>query len=111
MFDNFFVKIDPSYLQNLPHLVTLTVGAAVIQSLDKNLVERLNWLGSVLSLVDPQDPEVKAVAAQIMDVVVSRLESRYMSLAEVDPSDFRLRQIPPLTKAAKELKVLASGAA
>jgi len=107
LFDKFFVKFDPAYLQPLPSLVSLSVGAAVIQRLEENIHERLHWLSSVLSFVDPQDPEVSNVAPSIMDVIVSRLESRYMSLAEADLTDPLLKTIPPLTKAAKGIKSLA----
>ena len=107
LFSKFFYTVDPTYLQPLPSLISLSVGAAVTTTLDEKLVERLHWLSCVLSFVDPQDPEVSNVAPQIMDVIVQRLESRYMSLAEADPTDARLRQIPTLTKAAKGIKALA----
>ena len=39
-----------------------------------------------------------------MDVLVQRLESLYMTIAEDHPSEPILRSIPPLTRLARELK-------
>lgn len=52
IFDDFLVRYNPAYLHQLPHLVVLSVGAAVTSSLDTNTMERLAWLETVLTTVD-----------------------------------------------------------
>lgn len=53
IFDDFLVRYNPAYLHQLPPLVVLSVGAAVTSSLDNNTTERLAWLETVLTTVDP----------------------------------------------------------
>ncbi|MCJ1477323.1 hypothetical protein MMC13_005994 [Lambiella insularis] len=103
LFDGFFVKCNPAYLGQCQSLVTLSVGAAVTASLDTNLVERLEWLESVLTTLNPQDPDIRGVAPKIMNVLCQRLESQYMRLAEMDNRDPVLQKIPPLTRRAREI--------
>jgi hypothetical protein len=58
------------------------------------------WLTSAL----PQDPDIREVAPRIMDILVQRLESLYMTIAENDMRDPLLRRIPPLSHRARELR-------
>lgn len=44
MFDLFFVKVDPQYLQMLSPLVKLSVAAAVSVSFETNVDQRIEWL-------------------------------------------------------------------
>ncbi|MCJ1396568.1 hypothetical protein MMC18_009459 [Xylographa bjoerkii] len=105
LFDSFFVNCNPAYLRQCQSLVTLSVGAAVTSSLDNNLSERLDWLEIVLSILNPQDPDVRGVAPRIMNVLSQRLESQYMRLAEMDHRDPVLHKIPPLARRAREIAV------
>lgn len=52
MFDNLFVRLNPSYLTGLSPIVALSVGVAVTSSLATNIMERLSWLDVVLHTVD-----------------------------------------------------------
>ncbi len=52
MFDNFFVRCDPSYLRQTSPLVILSVGAAVTSALETNVMERLAWLETVFYSID-----------------------------------------------------------
>ncbi|MCJ1377162.1 hypothetical protein MMC17_000254 [Xylographa soralifera] len=103
LFDSFFVNCNPAYLRQCQSLVTLSVGAAVTSALDNNLSERLDWLEVVLSILNPQDPDVREVAPRIMNVLSQRLESQYMRLAEMDHRDPVLQKIPPLARRAREV--------
>lgn len=49
LFDLFFVKYDPTYLLDMDQLIILSVSAAVTDSLDTYLPERLTWLQVALS--------------------------------------------------------------
>ncbi|KAI9873158.1 MAG: hypothetical protein M1830_000760 [Pleopsidium flavum] len=104
LFDGFFVRCSPAYLQQLSPLIALSVGAAVTNSLETHVMERLHWLETVFATIDPRDPEIREVAPKIMDVLSQRLEGQYMRIAEADPRDPVLRKIPPLTRQARELK-------
>lgn len=52
LFDNLFVRLNPSYLTGLSPIVELSVGVAVTSSLETNTMERLAWLEVVLHTVD-----------------------------------------------------------
>jgi hypothetical protein len=52
LFDNFFVRCDPSYLRQTSPLVILSVGAAVTSALETNVMERLAWLETVFYSID-----------------------------------------------------------
>ncbi|KAA6410073.1 MAG: hypothetical protein FRX48_06687 [Lasallia pustulata] len=107
LFDQFFVRCSPAYLQHLSPLVALSVGAAVTATLETNIMERLTWLENVFATIDPKDPEIRDVVPSILDVLSQRLEGQYMRIAEIDPRDPVLRKIPPLTRRARELRALS----
>ncbi|OJD20056.1 hypothetical protein AJ78_00073 [Emergomyces pasteurianus Ep9510] len=104
LFNNLFVKLDPSFLSNLSPLVVLSVSAAVTSSFEANVMDRLNWLERVFRTVKVKDPEIYEVAPKIMDVLIQRLEALYMSIAENTPHDPVLRRIPRLTRWARDLQ-------
>ena len=51
-----------------------------------------------------QDPEIRDVAGKILEILITRLEGEYMSIAEEDPQNPALRKIPSLARQARELK-------
>ncbi|OJJ44143.1 hypothetical protein ASPZODRAFT_72378 [Penicilliopsis zonata CBS 506.65] len=104
LFDNFFVRLNPTYLTSLSPIVALSVGVAVTTSLVTNISERLAWLEVVLQTVNVMDPDLREVAPKIMDILIQRLESLYMTIAENTPHDPVLRKIPPLSRRARELR-------
>ncbi|KAK2735712.1 hypothetical protein FQN57_001161 [Myotisia sp. PD_48] len=104
LFENLFIHYDPSYLANLPPLIVLSVSAAVTSAFGSNIMDRLNWLQYVFRSVNVQDPDINEVTPRIMDVLIHRLETLYMSIAENKPQDPVLRRIPPLTNWARDLK-------
>jgi hypothetical protein len=53
LFDNIFVRCNPSYLDNVSPLLALSTGAVVTNALDRRLAERLVWLTAVLRNVNP----------------------------------------------------------
>lgn len=52
MFDNLFVRLNPTYLNTLSPIVSLSVGVAVTSSLQTHVSERLAWLEVVLQTVN-----------------------------------------------------------
>lgn len=105
LFDNLFVRLNPSYLTGLSPIVALSVGVAVTSSLETNVMERLSWLDVVLHTVDLRDPDIREVAPKIMDILTQRLESLYMNVAQTNPHDPVIRRIAPLSRRARELRV------
>ncbi|KAL2007658.1 hypothetical protein VTN00DRAFT_7640 [Thermoascus crustaceus] len=104
LFDNLFVRLNPTYLTGLSPIVALSVGVAVTSSLETNVAERLAWLEVVFQTVNLMDPDIREVAPKIMDILIQRLESLYMAIAENNPHDPILRKIPPLSRRARELR-------
>jgi hypothetical protein len=127
LFDELFVNCDPNYLRECQALLTLSVGAAISTTLENNTAARLDWLEVILGLIDPmvyilsnykhcatqptnasqQDPETRQVSTKIMNVLVQRLESEYMHLAEENSQNSLLRRIPPLTRRAREIAAIS----
>lgn len=54
LFDKFFVRCSPAYLQLLSPLIALSVGAAVTNSLETHVTERLDWLETVFATINPR---------------------------------------------------------
>ncbi|KAL4973175.1 hypothetical protein BDW66DRAFT_108055 [Aspergillus desertorum] len=104
LFDRLFVRLNPSYLNNLSPIVALSVGVAVTSSLQTNVMERLAWLEVVLQTVDLRDGDIQEVAPKIMDILIARLNELYMSVAKDAPHSPILRRIPPLARRATELR-------
>ncbi|PGH04171.1 hypothetical protein GX51_03678 [Blastomyces parvus] len=104
LFNNLFVKLDPSFLSNLSPLVVLSVSAAVTSSFETKVMDRLNWLERVFQTVKVRDPEIYEVAPKIMAVLIQRLEALYMATAENNPHDPISRRIPRLTRWARDLQ-------
>ncbi|KAL8786605.1 MAG: hypothetical protein Q9195_008127 [Heterodermia aff. obscurata] len=107
IFDNYLARLNPGFIQQLSPLITLSVGAAVTNLLENNVMERLAWLEVVFANIDPRDSEIREVAPRIIPVLGSRLESQYMRTAEANPRDLSLRRIPPLARSARELVAIA----
>lgn len=104
LFDNLFVRVNPTYLNTLSPIVSLSVGVAVTSSLQTNVSERLAWLEVVLQTVNLMDADIREVAPKIMDILIQRLDALYMSTAENNPQDYILRKIPPLSRRAQALR-------
>lgn len=108
--------------------MTLSVSIALTASFEKNIHERLEWLGiiigtmdlkvrrilssSPLSLIrsrpDLQDPEIFEVAPKIVDVLQQRMQGAYMQIAEKYPGDPALRKLSALARQIGEIKTLTA---
>lgn len=53
LFDEVFVHINPAYLEEMSALIILSVSAAVTDSLDTNILQRLAWLEVGLHIINP----------------------------------------------------------
>lgn len=54
IFDNYLARLNPGFIQHLSPLITLSVGAAVTNTLDSSVMERLAWLEIVFANIDPR---------------------------------------------------------
>ncbi|KAL4885976.1 hypothetical protein BJY04DRAFT_179628 [Aspergillus karnatakaensis] len=104
LFDHLFVRMNPGYLNSLSPIVALSVGVAVTSSLQTNVMDRLSWLEVVLQTVDLRDADIREVAPKIMEILIQRLDTLYMTVAKTAPHDPILRRIPPLARRARELR-------
>ena len=109
LFNTFFVRVNPSFVQELAPLISLSIAALVTDGFEtaSHLMERLNWLETVLKGIDPRDPDIAQVAPQILEVLVQRLEHGYMGIAERGGDQAALRRIPGLARMARGVKGLA----
>jgi WD40 repeat protein len=53
LFDEVFIRCNPSYIRQVSPLLALSAGAVVSGNLDRNTLERLVWLDAVLTSVNP----------------------------------------------------------
>ena len=54
IFTEFFAFVDPSYLRGLSALVALSVAATIASTFESRVSERLQWLESCFSSLDPK---------------------------------------------------------
>ncbi|KAK6427784.1 hypothetical protein LTR81_000128 [Elasticomyces elasticus] len=109
LFDNLFVRVNPEYLKQVTPLVALSVSAALTASLDTSLGLRLEWLETVLGMIDVRDEEIVDVAPKIMDVLMTRLQGAYMIVHEQSgwsdqEKNGLLRRISALNKRVVEVR-------
>ncbi|KAK5719003.1 hypothetical protein LTR17_015428 [Elasticomyces elasticus] len=109
LFDNLFVRVNPEYLKQVTPLVALSVSAALTASLDTSLGLRLEWLETVLGMIDVRDEEIVDVAPKIMDVLMTRLQGAFMIVHEqsgwsAQEKDGLLRRISALNKTVIEIR-------
>ncbi|KAK4962845.1 hypothetical protein LTR10_000472 [Elasticomyces elasticus] len=109
LFDNLFVRVNPEYLKQVTPLVALSVSAALTASLDTSLELRLEWLETVLGMIDVRDEEIVDVAPKIMDVLMTRLQGAYMIVHEQSgwsdqEKNGLLRRISALNKRVVEVR-------
>ncbi|RHZ56479.1 hypothetical protein CDV55_105340 [Aspergillus turcosus] len=103
LFDNLFVRLNPSYLTRLSPIVSLSVGVAVTSSFHTNVDERLTWLGVVLQSVDLRDPDIHEVAPRIIEILTQRLNTLYMEVALNNPHSPVIRKLGPINRRLQEL--------
>lgn len=53
LYEQIFIRVDPGYLHQVSPLLALSTAAVVSDALDRSLPERLVWLDTVLSSVNP----------------------------------------------------------
>lgn len=102
LFDEVFVRWNPSYLSQMSPLLILSTGAIVSGALERNLPERLDWLETVLRSINPHDPEIRDMIPRIMDVINQRLTACYIQLNESTPGNPLLRRISGLVHIGNE---------
>ncbi|KAH1511980.1 hypothetical protein V6Z96_008562 [Aspergillus fumigatus] len=103
LFDNLFVRLNPSYLTRLSPIVALSVGVAVTSSLHTNVDDRLTWLDVVLQSVDLRDPDIHEVAPRIIEILTQRLNTLYMEVASNNPHSPVIRKLGPINRRLQEL--------
>ncbi|RHZ50346.1 uncharacterized protein CDV56_104200 [Aspergillus thermomutatus] len=103
LFDNLFVRLNPSYLTRLSPIVALSVGVAVTSSLHTNVDDRLTWLDVVLQSVDLRDPDIHEVAPRIIEILTQRLNTLYMDVASNNPHSSVIRKLGPINRRLQEL--------
>lgn len=127
LFDEIFVHINPSYLEEMSALIILSVSAAVTDSLETNILQRLAWLEVGLHIINPavssslfhfninkaltvtQTPEITDVFPKVLEVMQTRLQQAYMTIAERNHVDPILRNVATLNARVQEMKNVLVG--
>jgi hypothetical protein len=121
LFDEIFVRINPSYLEDMSALIVLSVSAAVTDSLETNTLQRLAWLEVGLHIINPavssptltavketlttsQTPEIADVFPKVLEVMQTRLQQTYMTIAERNHADPILRNLATLNARVQLMK-------
>ncbi|TID20169.1 wd40 yvtn repeat-like-containing domain [Venturia nashicola] len=109
LFDEIFMHINPSYLEEMSALIILSVSAAVTDSLDTNILQRLAWLEVGLHIINPATPEITDVFPKVLEVMQTRLQQAYMTIAERNHIDPILRNVAALNARVQEMKAALHG--
>ncbi|QDS76938.1 hypothetical protein FKW77_004882 [Venturia effusa] len=109
LFDEIFVHINPTYLEKMSALIILSVSAAVTDSLDTNIMQRLAWLECGLHIIDPTTPEIADVFPKVLEVMQTRLQQAYMTVAERNHVDPILRNLANCNARVQEMKHMLLG--
>jgi hypothetical protein len=84
--------------------MSLSVSVAITASLETNIDQRLEWLQTVLTNIDLNDPDMKEMTPKIMDILSSRLQGAYMSISERSPGEAALKRISALHRQVGEVR-------
>ncbi|KAK7752263.1 hypothetical protein SLS62_005797 [Diatrype stigma] len=113
VFDKYIVKFNPNLLQDLPMLVSLSVGTIISEELDGPLLrERVTWLEVILhslhATLPDIDPQIRDVLPNIMGQFISRLENLFMQISSRAPGDPIRKHISGMTVMANRVREIAT---
>ncbi|KAI1381131.1 hypothetical protein F4677DRAFT_117732 [Hypoxylon crocopeplum] len=120
VFEDYLAKLNPQFLQDLPALVSLSVGSVVAEQLEGHLLrEKMNWVEMVLRILhtslphivsvngppnidpskqlSPQDPQVREVVPNLMRSYLERFEKLYHQISSHSPNDPLLGRLSAMT--------------
>ncbi|RYO81012.1 hypothetical protein DL766_009642 [Monosporascus sp. MC13-8B] len=113
VFDKYIVKFNPNFLQELPVLVSLSVGAVISEELDGPLLrERVSWLEIILhglhSTLPDIDHQIRDVVPNIMSQFIARLEALFLQVSSRAPSDPILKHLSNMNLMANRVRDVAT---
>ena len=113
------MRYNPNFLQDLSYLVAISVVAVLSISLQTNGHQRIEWMSYIVDNLDAsvsfsltwssslliieKDVDVREVGPKILEIIISRLESRYMEIAEANGLDPILKEIPPVKRKIQQV--------
>ncbi|KAI1330649.1 hypothetical protein F5Y16DRAFT_339788 [Xylariaceae sp. FL0255] len=113
IFDEYIVKFNPSFMRDMPALVSLSVASVVAENLDGALLrEKITWVEMVLnslysSLPHITDPQVQDVIPNIMITFLERIEKLFMRISSRSPTDAMLSHLSNMTHMATRIRDFA----
>ncbi|KAF2858492.1 hypothetical protein K470DRAFT_259787 [Piedraia hortae CBS 480.64] len=109
LFDELFSMVNPQYLTEVSTLAQVSVTAALTSSFDTLVHERLDYLSTVLSMMDTRDKDVAPILSTVMGVLAQRLHSLQLVCSCASPKDEDLvKKIQLLHDHAKFLEQMAT---
>ncbi|CAJ2511182.1 Uu.00g068070.m01.CDS01 [Anthostomella pinea] len=127
VFDQYMVKYNPEFMQEMPALVSLSVASVIAEQLDGPLLrEKVGWVEVVLSslhaalprinvgappvsiddarLNSLQDAQVRDVVPNIMGTFLERIEKLFMRISSRSPTDPVLPHLSAMTHMATRIR-------
>ncbi|KAI2625424.1 hypothetical protein GGS26DRAFT_201152 [Hypomontagnella submonticulosa] len=131
VFDEYLVKLNPQFLQEIPTLVSLSVASVVAEQLNgavhrEKINERINWIDMVLHILHSslphivshqspstnnsskqnslQDPQVRDVVPNLMVSYLERFEKLYIQISSRAPADPLLGRLSTMTSMARQVR-------
>lgn len=127
LFDDVFLYVDPRYITSLSPLLILSVAATVSEDFSAHLRERLHWIDVCLNaiatgvrlsgpqliraslltiLVQTSANELQDVLPNVLDVILQRIQHRYMQVSSENFQDPVLKNMHQVARKISELKNL-----
>ncbi|KAL7624715.1 hypothetical protein AAE478_006286 [Parahypoxylon ruwenzoriense] len=127
VFEEYLVKLNPQFLQELPALVSLSVASVISEQLDGPFLrERVNWVEVVLHTLHAslphtvshqsprsdnpskqdilQDLQVRDVVPSLMGSFLERIDKLFMRIRNVSPTDPILPRLSGMTSMAIRIR-------
>ncbi|KAI0381680.1 hypothetical protein F5Y04DRAFT_255051 [Hypomontagnella monticulosa] len=131
VFDEYLVKLNPQFLQEIPTLVSLSVASVVAEQLNgalhrEKINEKVNWVDMVLHILHSslphivshqspstnnsskqnslQDPQVRDVVPNLMVSYLERFEKLYIQISSRAPADPILGRLSTMTNMARQVR-------
>ncbi|KAI0596085.1 hypothetical protein F4775DRAFT_330154 [Biscogniauxia sp. FL1348] len=128
VFDEYLVKFNPQFMQDMPALVALSVASVIAEQLEGPLLrEKVLWIEIILRSLQTslphitvcnhpttifewtltntsQDAQVRDVVPNIMTNFISRIEKLFMQISNRSPTDPILQHLSGMTQMANRIR-------
>ncbi|KAI1506213.1 hypothetical protein F5X99DRAFT_127221 [Biscogniauxia marginata] len=110
VFDEYLVKFNPQFMQDMPALVSLSVASVIAEQLEGPLLrEKVAWIEIVLNSLQSAlphitDAQVRDVVPNIMGTFLTRIEKLFMQISSRSPTDPILQHLSRMIHVATQIR-------